>query len=346
MDTQIALLLAQDALTNGAIYVLLALATILIFGVTRIMFIPQGEFVAYGALTLATLQNGVLPGTVWLMLVLAIVAAIMETVSLIRIAAGADIPASLARTLAPPLVISAIVWYCAPLKLALGWQVLMSIMIVTMLGPLVYRVAFRPLADATTLVLLIAAVAVHFAMVGLGLLFFGAEGMRTPAFSDAQINLGMVTVTGQSLWVYGISTAFIVLLAYFFGRTIYGKALRAVAFNRNGARLVGISPSLAGTLAFALAAAIGCLSGILIAPITTMYYDSGFLIGLKGFVCAIVGGLSSYPVAAGGALMVGLIESFSSFWLSAYKDVIVFTLIIPVLLWLSMKSVHFEEEEH
>lgn len=345
MDTQIFLLLAQDALTNGAIYVLLAMATILIFGVTRIIFIPQGEFVAFGALTLATLQNGVIPGTVWLVLVLAVVASIMEAVRLLSLSAGREIPSALFKTLLLPMAIAAIVWFCAPLKLALGWQVLLTILIVTMLGPLVYRVAFRPLADATVLILLIAAVAVHFALVGLGLLFFGAEGVRTPAFSEAQIDLGMLTVNGQSLWIYGVSILFIVMLAYFFGRTIYGKALRAVAFNRNGARLVGISPNLAGTLAFALAAAIGCISGILIGPITTMYYDSGFLIGLKGFVCAIVGGLSSYPVAAGGALMVGLIEAFSSFWLSAYKDVIVFTLIIPVLLWLSLKSVHFEEEE-
>lgn len=345
MDTQIFLLLTQDALTNGAIYVLLAMATILVFGVTRIIFIPQGEFVAFGALTLATLQNGAIPGTVWLVLVLAVVASIMESVSLLRLSAGREIPTALVKTLLLPLVIAAIVWLCAPLKLALGWQVLLTILIVTTLGPLVYRVAFRPLADATVLILLIAAVAVHFALVGLGLLFFGAEGVRTPAFSEAQFNLGMLTVNGQNLWIYGIGILFIVLLATFFGRTIYGKALRAVAFNRNGARLVGISPNLAGTLAFALAAAIGCISGILIGPITTMYYDSGFLIGLKGFVCAIVGGLSSYPVAAGGALMVGLIEAFSSFWLSAYKDVVVFTLIIPVLLWLSLKSVHFEEEE-
>ena len=166
-----------------------------------------------------------------------------------------------------------------------------------------------------------------------------------PPFSEAQFSLGVLTISGQSIWVYLTSIAFIALLALFFGRTLYGKALRAVAFNRNGARLVGISPSLAGTLAFALAAAIGCLSGVLIGPITTVYYDSGFLIGLKGFVSAIVGGLASYPLAAAGALLVAVTESYSSFWLSAYKDVVVFTMIIPVLLWLSLRSVHFEEEE-
>ena len=94
-----------------------------------------------------------------------------------------------------------------------------------------------------------------------------------------------------------------------------------------------------------VAALIGCISGMLVAPITTIYYDSGFLIGLKGFVAAIVGGLASYPAAALGAIFVGLIESFGSFWASAFKEVIVFTLIIPVLLWRSFQHGHHDEEE-
>jgi branched-chain amino acid transport system permease protein len=98
-------------------------------------------------------------------------------------------------------------------------------------------------------------------------------------------------------------------------------------------------------LSFTLAAAMGALRGILIAPLTTVYYESGFLVGLKGFVGAIVGGLVSYPVAALGAILVGLLESYSSFWASAFKEVIVFTLIIPVLLWRSLTSKHVEEEE-
>jgi branched-chain amino acid transport system permease protein len=101
----------------------------------------------------------------------------------------------------------------------------------------------------------------------------------------------------------------------------------------------------AGRLAFTLAAGMGALSGILIAPVTTVYYDSGFLIGLKGFVAAVVGGLASYPAAAVGAIVVGLLESYSSFWASAFKEVIVFTLVIPVLLWLSFTSGHTDEEE-
>ncbi|MEI6205831.1 MAG: branched-chain amino acid ABC transporter permease [Desulfuromonadales bacterium] len=345
MDLQTLLILAQDAFTNSAVYALLALALILVFGVTRVIFVAQGEFVSYGALTLASIQLGVMPGTVWLLLILACMAAAMETVSLLSSEAGRKLPGALGAILVPPFAIAALVKVCTPLHLPLGWQVLLTMLVVMPMGPLIYRVAFRPLADSTVLVLLIAAVAVHFVLVGLGLLFFGAEGVRTPAFSDAHLTIAHLDISGQSLWVYATSLVLIAMLAWFFNKTFYGKALRAVAFNRNGARLVGISPHLAGTFSFALASAIGCLSGVLIGPLTTIYYDSGFLIGLKGFVGAIVGGMASYPLAAAGAMIVGFSESFSSFWLSGYKDVLVFTLIIPVLLWRSLSSTHYEEEE-
>jgi branched-chain amino acid transport system permease protein len=131
----------------------------------------------------------------------------------------------------------------------------------------------------------------------------------------------------------------------FFERSIVGKALRATAMNRVGARLMGIPTELAGELSFALAALIGAISGMLIAPLTTIYYDTGFLIGLKGFVAAIIGGLASYPMAIVGALIVGQLEAFSSFWASAFKEVIVFTLIIPVLLWRSLRSHSVDDEE-
>lgn len=345
MNAQTFLILGQAGLTSSAIYVLLAISMILIFGVTRILYVPQGEFVSYGALTLASLQLGAVPGTVWLLLLLAAAAAVLETIRLVAAGAVRELPRMLVKTVLPALAIAVATCYCAPQHLALGWQVLLTMFIVTAMGPLIYRVAFRPMADASILVLLIAAVAVHFVLVGAGLLFFGPEGVRTPAFTETLFHLGPMFISGQSLWVYGVSLTLIGLLAWFFGKTLYGKALRAVAFNRSGARLVGISPGMAGTISFAVAAAIGCLSGILIGPITTIYYDSGFLMGLKGLVGAILGGLASYPIAAGGALVVGLVESYSAFWMSEYKDIIVFTMTIPILLWLSMARTHYEEEE-
>jgi branched-chain amino acid transport system permease protein len=345
LNFDIALLLAQDGLTNGAIYALLALALVLVFAVTRIIFVPQGEFVAYGALTLASLQLGKVPGTAYLLLVAGIAAAVVDTVAALREKRPARIPATLGWNVALPIALVLFTRWAAPQQLPLAVQVALSLALVVPLGPILYRLAFQPLANASVLVLLIVSVAVHFVMVGLGLLFFGAEGSRTPAFSDARFEIGAMTVSGQSLFVIGASLALILALYLFFERTIYGKALRATAVNRLGARLVGISTTLAGKLTFTLAAAIGAASGILVAPITTIYYDSGFLVGLKGFVGAIIGGLVSYPLAAVGALIVGLLESFSSFWASAFKEVIVFTLIIPVLLWRSLHTHHIEEEE-
>jgi branched-chain amino acid transport system permease protein len=345
MTFSIAALLAQDGVTNGAIYALLALALVLVFTVTRVIFIPSGEFVTYGTLTLAGLQLGKPPGTVGLLAGLALIAGAMECCAAARQRDWRRLPRRLALYLILPLAIAVVVYAVAPLSLAFPIQILLTLIIVTALGPLLYRVAYQPLAEASVLVLLIVSVAAHFAMLGLGLWFFGAEGSRTPPFTDATFHAGDVTVSGQSVLVLLSSLILIGALYLFFERTLYGKALRATAINRVGARLVGISPSLAGNLTFMLAALLGAFSGVLIGPITTIYYDSGFLISLKGFVGAIIGGLSSYALAAAGSVLVGLLESFSSFWASAFKEVIVFTLIIPVLLWRSLTTHHHEEEE-
>src|SRR5450756_759910 len=80
MDGQIALLLGQDGIVNGAVYALMALALVLVFSVTRVIFIPQGEFVAFGALTMALLQAGRTPGTLWLLLALAALTLVVEAV--------------------------------------------------------------------------------------------------------------------------------------------------------------------------------------------------------------------------------------------------------------------------
>ena len=223
-------------------------------------------------------------------------------------------------------------------------QVLLTLTIVTAMGPLIYRLAYQSLADASVLVLLIVSVGVHFALTGLGLVFFGAEGSRNPAFWDANFSWGPLLLSGQTIIILLASLALIVGLWLFFERSLYGKALRATAVNRLGARLMGISSTSAGRMSFALAAFIGAMSGVLISPTTTIFYDSGFLIGLKGFVAAVFAGLSSYPGAALGAVLVGLLESFSSFWASAFKEVIVFTFILPVLLWRSLRDPHSEEE--
>jgi branched-chain amino acid transport system permease protein len=344
MDLTIASILALDGVTNGAVYALLALATVLLFAVTRVIFIPQGEFVAFGALTLAMLQLGQVPGTVWFLLVLAGLAAVTELGQGLR---AKHPPARIAKgvlgTLAYPVSIALFTAWAAPQQWPLLAQAALTLALVTPFGGLIYRVAYESLADASVLVLLIVSVGVHFALTGLALYFFGAEGFRNPSFWDERFSAGPLTLSGQTLIVFAVSIALIVMLWLFFEQTLWGKALRATAVNRLGARLMGISSTGAGRLSFTMAAFIGALSGLLIGPTTTVFYDSGFLIGLKGFVAAVFAGLSSYPLALVGALGVGLLESFGSFWASSFKEVIVFSAILPVLLWRSLRDPHGEE---
>ncbi|AMD45831.1 branched-chain amino acid ABC transporter permease [Bordetella holmesii] len=345
MDSSIALILLQDGIVNGSIYALLGMALVLVFVVTRVIFIPQGEFVAFGALTLAMLVDGRVPGTVYLLVLLGCLAFVLELLRAVRTRVWSSLPKSLAGFVVLPLVLLWIATSYAAAGNSLWLNMLLTLVLVISMGPMVYRIVYQPLAEASVLVLLITSVAVHFALMGLALVFFGAEGWRTPAFVNGQVDLGFTTWSAQSLFVVATCAILIVALWLFFGKTLYGRALRATAVNRRGARLMGISTTMSGSLTFTLAVAIGAMSGMLIAPITTVYYDTGFLIGLKGFVGAIIGGLASYPVAAAGSLLVGVLESFSSFWASSYKEVIVFTLIIPVLVWRSFSSRHVDEEE-
>jgi len=345
MDSSIALILVQDGIVNGAIYALLALSLVLVFAVTRVIFIPQGEFVAFGALTYAALGAGNTPRSLWLLAALGAGAALAGGWHERRTLHRGGLLRLLAETVLLPAVVILATVLLAPRRPGVVVQALLSLAIVTPMAPCVYRIAYQGLAGASVLTLLIASIGVHLVLVGLGLLVFGPEGSRGTAFSDAVFDLGSLSIQGQAMWILGTTALLMAALALFFAQTLHGKALRATAVNRLGARLVGIPAAAAGRLAFTLAGLIGALSGVLIVPLTTVYYDSGFLVGLKGFVAAIIGGLASYPAAVFAALVVGVVESFAAFWASPFKEAIVFTVIIPVLLWRSLTAVAADEEE-
>jgi branched-chain amino acid transport system permease protein len=345
LDSTIVLFLVQDAVINGAIYALVAVALLLVFAVTRVILVPQGEFVAFSALTLAALQAGRTPAIIWLLVALGALAFASVAWRGRRTFGPRQYAAAALSNIGLPVVLAAIASMIAPLRLGLTADIVLTIALITPLGPMIYRLAFEPLAEASVLVLLIASFGVHFSLTGLGLAFFGPEGVRTPALIDANFPLGDLLVTGQSLAVIATTIALLAALGWFFRATLFGKALRACASNRLGARLVGVSTSLAGRIAFGVAALIGAVSGVLVGALSTIYYDSGFLIGLKGFVAAIIAGLASYPLAGLASLGVALLEAFSSFWASTYKEAIVFAAIIPVLVWRSLVVGHVEEEE-
>ncbi|MBS77047.1 MULTISPECIES: branched-chain amino acid ABC transporter permease [unclassified Variovorax] len=346
MTWDVALILGIDGLANGAIYLLAGLGLVLIFSVTRVVFVPFGDIAAFAALTLAAFETGKLPPTIGLVAVLAALAVLTEVGSLIRRGEARRIPKAVLAWGVLPLVPCAIAWAAASAGVPAPVQLAVSVLLVVPVAPLLARVVFQPIADASVLVLLIVSLALHFLLSGLGLLFFGPEGSRTSPLASGTLTLGDgFTVSGQVILM--VSSAIVLSGLFFlvFERTVMGKALRATAVNRVGARLVGIRPARTALLAYGCASLLAGLIGVLIAPVTTMYYDSGFIIGLKAFVAAIIGGLVSYPMTAIGALAVGVVESFASFWSGALKDVIVFSLLIPVLMLRSFMARHVEEEE-
>ena len=337
MNPTIALLLAQDGLTNGVIYALVAIAILLVFLVTRVLFVPQGEFVVLGAITLAELQRGQTPGTLWLLVALAAVSVVVETLrswttkdwrNWLRQAAFCVVA----------LAIALPVSFAARGSSSLALQMLAVILLIAPMGPMLYWAAFKSIAHSSILTLLFAAVAVHYVLQGLMLPLFGPEGFRIEPFVQGRIDIGITRLSLQLIVVTIVFLALVAALWAFFRHSILGQILRATSVNRIGARLVGIAPDVSGATAFGLASLIGAVSGILIAPLTTIYYDSGFLLALKGFVGAVVGGLASFPLAALGSLLVGTLESVSSFYASALKESLVFAALVPILLYMSIKQ--------
>jgi branched-chain amino acid transport system permease protein len=341
-----ALILGVDGLANGAVYLLAGLGLVLIFSVTRVVFVPFGDIAAFAALSLAAFETDRVPSTIAMVAVLAALAMLTEVGSLLRRGEVARIPKAVLAWGLLPLLPCLLAWLASRPGVPPAAHVAAAVLLVVPIAPLLARVVFQPIADASSLVLLIVSLALHFLLSGLGLLFFGPEGSRTQPLVSGTFPLAEgFTVSAQVLLMVGSAIVLSGLFFLVFERTVAGKALRATAVNRVGARLVGIRPARTALLAYGAASLLAGLIGVLIAPVTTMYYDSGFIIGLKAFVAAIIGGLVSFPITAMGALAVGLVESFASFWSGALKDVIVFSLLIPVLMLRSFLSRHVEEEE-
>ncbi len=245
MDFTIASILGLDGITNGAIYALVAIALVLVFAVTRIVFIPQGEYVAFGALTMALLQTGQVPGTVWLLLLMAAAAALMDGAQARRERwpAARRAPWRCARWPCRWAPRCSTIWL-APTKPPLLVQAALTLALVTPMGPLVYRLAYRSLADASVLVLLIVSVGRALRAHRPGPAVLRRRGLPQSAASGTQrFTLGPLGLTGQTLIIFAASVALIVALFVFFERTLSGKALRATSVNRTGARLMGIAPT-------------------------------------------------------------------------------------------------------
>jgi branched-chain amino acid transport system permease protein len=263
----------------GSIYAMVAIGFNIIYNVTEIINLAQGEFVVLGGLIMVSLH----------------------------VAAGLPV------LLAFPL----------------------TIIVVTIAGMLLDRLAIRPIRQPTVLTLIIATIAGSIIIKGIAMFIWGKDPFDLPAFSGrTPIQFFGAVIQPQYFWVIGFLIVTVVLLTFFFEKTIIGKAMSACADNPDAASLVGINVRWMILLSFSLSAAIGAVAGITVTPISLMEYDRGAMLAIKGFGAVILGGLGSFPGAILGGLIIGTIESFGAGLISSgYKDAFALIVLLGVLFF-------------
>ena len=210
-----------------------------------------------------------------------------------------------------------------------------TVILVTLVGILLERLAINPIRQPTVLTLIIATIAASILLKGAAMFIWGKDPYDLSAFSGrSPISVFGAVIQPQYLWVIGFLIVIVIILSIFFNRTIIGKAMSACADNPDAASLVGINVKQMILLSFALSAAIGAVAGITVTPISLMEYDRGAMLAVKGFGAAVLGGLGSFPGAILGGLIIGAIESFGAGLISSgYKDAFALIVLLVVLFF-------------
>ena len=219
-----------------------------------------------------------------------------------------------------------------PLPLA----IICAVAITVAIGLLLEKLAIEPARDGSVVTLIIITIGASIFLRGATQIVIDKEFHSLPAFSGEEpILIGGASMLPQSIWVVVGAFVMVFLMWFFFERMKLGKAMLAMSYNRLAARLVGINVRLVLALSFILAALLGAIGGILVAPLSVTYYEVGIMLGLKGFCAAILGGLGRGWGAVLGGLIVGIAEAMGAGYVSSdYKDAIAFIIILLVLFFM------------
>jgi branched-chain amino acid transport system permease protein len=226
--------------------------------------------------------------------------------------------------------------YYTSLGIPLAFSVLLAITTVTILGALFERSTIRTARSQQLIVLIFITIGASFFIRGLILVVWGSDPFTFPPFSGEEpFHILRATVLPQYIWVFSITILVVIALHFFFKKSVIGKAMRAASDNKRAAALVGISVNRVVLYSFAMSGAVGAIAGIIVAPITGTSYDIGFIIGLKGFSAAVLGGYGSMTGAILGGLILGVVESLTAGLISsAYKNVLAFVILLLVLFFM------------
>ena len=212
--------------------------------------------------------------------------------------------------------------------------VVLAVLACTALGIVIERLAYKPLRQATSLAVLITAIAVSLCLQNLALIFFSSSPRPMSAVFDvAPVTIGSIQFSGISILTIVMSVALMVALQLFIKKTRVGKAMRAVSEDSQAAILMGISTNKTISLTFAIGSGLAAMAAVMYCsayPQVQPYMGS--MLGLKAFIAAVLGGIGSIPGAMLGGILIGLVESITRHFNSQLADAVVFAILIVVLL--------------
>lgn len=213
---------------------------------------------------------------------------------------------------------------------------LLTVIVCSVLGVLIEKIAYKPLRKAQPLAVLITAIGMSFFLQSSSLLIFGSTPIPFQSvIPNENIKVGPVVISSITLVTLVVTAVAMILLTLFINKTKLGSAMRAVSEDKGAAELMGINVNSTISMAFAIGSALAAVAGILyISQYQSMKPTLGALPGIKAFVAAVLGGIGSIPGAMLGGILLGLIESVSKAYISTeLADAIVFGVLIVVLLF-------------
>lgn len=211
----------------------------------------------------------------------------------------------------------------------------LAILITALIGFIIERTVIKQAREASVVNLIVITIGLSILLKGLALIIWGTYPKTlSPIIKMDPISFMGAIINPQSIFIFVVLLVLLLILYLFFDKTFMGSALKASETNPKAARLMGINTQTMSALAFTLAAALGAISGIIIAPLTDATYEMGFLIGIKGFVAMVIGGMNSVYGAVLGGLLLGVIEAFASgFFSSTFSNAITFGVLLLVLFF-------------
>ncbi len=222
------------------------------------------------------------------------------------------------------------------LKLSFFPALILSMVVAAIVGVVIEKLAYRPLRYAPRIAVLITAIGVSLLLEYGGILLVSPQPRTFPAIFQAEVyTFGNIVVNSQQILILAVALSLMIILTYVVQRTKIGKAMRAVSFDTDAARLMGIDVDRVISITFAIGSSLAAAAGMLVG----VYYNSidplmGIMPGLKAFVAAVLGGIGIIPGAILGGVIMGIVEALvSGFISSTFRDAAAFAILIIILLF-------------